>query len=138
MNHQERLVADFSGTGLTVGPHPMGYCRAEMDALGVTPAARLRQIPSGRTVRIAGGVIARQRPGTAKGFVFLSIEDETGISNVILTPDVYDQHRLIVVGQQFLLVEGALQNLDGVLSVKAARVQPIEITRAATSSHDFH
>ncbi|MGH9817507.1 MAG: hypothetical protein ACRD6I_15655, partial [Candidatus Acidiferrales bacterium] len=81
MSDEERLVADFRGTGLTVGPHPMSYRRTEMNALGVTPAALLRNLPNGRLVSIAGGVIARQRPGTAKGFVFLSLEDETGISN---------------------------------------------------------
>ncbi|MGH9795463.1 MAG: DNA polymerase III subunit alpha [Candidatus Acidiferrales bacterium] len=138
MSAEERLVADFRGTGLTVGPHPMRYRRAEMNVLGVTPAALLRHLPNGRQVSIAGGVIARQRPGTAKGFVFLSLEDETGISNAILTPNVFDRNRLTVVGHQFLLIRGKLQNLDGVISVKADHVQPLEITQAATASHDFH
>jgi error-prone DNA polymerase len=138
MTAEERLVADYRGTGLTVGPHPMRYRRAEMNARGVTPAALLRHLPNGSAVCVAGGVIARQRPGTAKGFVFLSLEDETGISNAILTPDVYEQNRLVVVGQQFLLIEGTLQHLDGVISVKAQRVEPLEITRAETISHDFH
>ncbi|MGH9791953.1 MAG: OB-fold nucleic acid binding domain-containing protein, partial [Candidatus Acidiferrales bacterium] len=138
MSAEERLVADFRGTGLTVGPHPMRYRRAEMNALGVTPAGLLRYLPNGSHVSIAGGVIARQRPGTAKGFVFLSLEDETGISNAILTPDIFDRNRLTVVGHQFLLIRGKLQNLDGVISVKAEHVQPLEVTRAATSSHDFH
>ncbi len=138
MTAEERLVADYRGTGLTVGPHPMRYRRAEMNARGVTPAALLHHLPNGREVRVAGGVIARQRPGTAKGFVFLSLEDETGIANAILTPDVYEQNRLIVVGQQFLLIQGTLQHLDGVISVKAQRVEPLEITRAETISHDFH
>jgi error-prone DNA polymerase len=138
MNVEERLVADFRGTGMTVGPHPMRYCRAEMNARGVTPAGRLRHLANGQAVRIAGGVIARQRPGTAKGFVFMSLEDETGISNAIITPDVFDRNRLVVVGQQFLLIEGRLQNLDGVISVKAERIEPLSITEAVTASHDFH
>src|SRR5262249_13002599 len=86
MTDEERLVADFRGTGMTIGPHPMAYRRARMEKLGVRRAIDLRQLRSGRRVRIAGCVIARQRPGTAKGFVFLSLEDETGVANAIVTP----------------------------------------------------
>ena len=138
MTPEERLVADFSGTGLTIGRHPMAYRRAEMKALGVRPAAELERIPNGKQVRIAGAVIARQRPGTAKGFIFLSLEDETGIANAIITPDLFAENRLVVVGEQFLFIEGKLQNQDNVISVKAERVLPLSITRAPTSSHDFH
>jgi error-prone DNA polymerase len=138
MTAEERLMADFSGTGLTLGPHPMAYRRAEMKALGVRSAAELKRIPSGKRVRIAGAVIARQRPGTAKGFLFLSLEDETGIANAILLPDLFEQNRLAVVGEQFLLIEGKLQNQDNVISVKAERVLPLRITQAPTRSHDFY
>jgi len=138
MSHEERLVADFRGTGLTLGPHPMAYRRAQMDALGVRQARELPDLPNGKWVRAAGCVIARQRPGTARGFVFLSLEDETGIANAIITPDLFEQNRLLLVGEQFLMVEGVLQNLDNVVSVKAERVLPLDITRAATHSHDFH
>ncbi len=138
MTSEERLVADYRGTGLTVGPHPMAYRRAELRAAGVLTAAELQRLPNGTRVRVAGGVIARQRPGTAKGFVFLSLEDETGIANAILTPDIFDQHRMIVVSQQFLLLVGKLQNLDGVVSVKVERVHALEVTQATTKSHDFH
>jgi len=89
-------------------------------------------------VRTAGGVIARQRPGTAKGFVFLSLEDETGVSNTIVTPDLFQRNRLALSSEQFLVIEGILQNQDGVISVKAARVEPLRITRAQSISHDFH
>jgi error-prone DNA polymerase len=138
LRDEERLVADFRGTGLTVGPHPMAYQRARLDALGVRRASELARLPQGRRVRVAGCVIARQRPGSARGFVFLSLEDETGIANAILTPDVFTAHRFTVVSESFLLIEGALQNQDGVVSVKAARVLPLAVTRAPTSSHDFH
>ncbi len=138
MSDEERLVADFRGTGLTLGPHPMAYRRAEMDALGVRPARELPSLPDGKRVRAAGCVIARQRPGTARGFVFLSLEDETGIANAIITPDLFEKNRLLLVGEQFLLVEGVLQNLDNVVSVKAERVLPLAITGATTRSHDFH
>jgi error-prone DNA polymerase len=138
MNDEERLVADFRGTGMTVGPHPMAYHRARMEKMGVRRAIDLSQLPSGRKVRTAGGVIARQRPGTAKGFVFLSLEDETGVSNAIITPDLFQQNRLLLSTEQFLLIEGILQNQDGVISIKASRVLPLQITHAQTVSHDFH
>jgi len=138
MSDENRLVADFRGTGLTLGPHPMAYRRTEMAALGVRPARDLPSLPNGKRVRAAGCVIARQRPGTARGFVFLSLEDETGIANAIITPDLFEKNRLLLVGEQFLMVEGVLQNQDNVVSVKAERVLPLAITRAATVSHDFH
>jgi error-prone DNA polymerase len=138
MTPEERLVADFQGTGLTVGPHPMAYRRREMRALGIRAATELGQLPSGKRVRIAGGVIARQRPGTAKGFVFLSLEDETGISNAIITPDVFERNHVTIVEEQFLLVEGRLEKQDGVISVRAERVLPLSISQAATRSHDFY
>jgi error-prone DNA polymerase len=101
-------------------------------------AIELASLPGGRKVRTAGGVIARQRPGTAKGFVFLSLEDETGVANAIITPDLFQQNRLLLATEQFLLIEGTLQNQDGVISVKADRVAPLNITHAQSSSHDFH
>ncbi|HZQ23418.1 MAG TPA: error-prone DNA polymerase [Terriglobales bacterium] len=138
MTHEERLVADFRGTGLTVGPHPMAYRRAEMNKLGIRRACDLAAIPNGKLVRIGGCVIARQRPGTARGFVFLSIEDETGIANAIITPDLLQENRILVISERFLLVEGTLQNQDNVISVKADRVSALAVTSAETSSHDFH
>ncbi|MGC2185957.1 MAG: error-prone DNA polymerase, partial [Terriglobales bacterium] len=86
MNPEERLVADFRGTGMTVGPHPMAYHRERMNTMGVRKASDLAGIPNGKYLRIGGCVIARQRPGTAKGFVFLSLEDETGVANAIIMP----------------------------------------------------
>jgi error-prone DNA polymerase len=138
MNYEERLVADFHGTGLTVGPHPMAYRREEMTRLRVRSAKELTQIANGKHVRIAGSVIARQRPGTAHGFVFLSLEDETGIANAIITPDLLQKNRVLVTSERFLLIEGILQNQDNVISVKAERVLPLSISAAEMSSHDFH
>ena len=137
MSTGERLFADYHGTGLTIGKHPMAYRRAEMDELRVIRATDLARVPNGRLVRIAGAVIVRQRPGTAKGFVFLSMEDETGIMNAILTPPIFDRFKIAVLGERFLLIDGVLQNLDGVISVKAARVQALPLG-AAAASHDFH
>ena len=138
MTDEERLVADYRGTGLTVGPHPMAYRRPELTKRGICAAIDLAKIPDGTPVCVAGAVIARQRPGTAKGFVFLSLEDETGIANAIITPQLFAQDHSVVVHHQFLLIEGVLQNQDNVISVKAQRVEPLPISQAETPSHDFH
>ena len=137
MDEGERLQADYAGTGVTIGPHPMALRREEMALRGVLRASDLPQARDGRRVRVAGMVITRQRPGTAKGFVFLTLEDETGISNIIVRPDLFDRERMTVIRQPFLLVEGVLQHQDGVLSVKAERVQGIEGS-ASVDAHDFY
>jgi error-prone DNA polymerase len=131
MNTAERLMADYAGTGLTIGRHPMHYRRDELRRQRVLSAEELRRCKDGELVRTAGCVIARQRPGTAKGFIFLSMEDETGIANVIVTPDLYERERMTVVRSKFLLVEGVLQNQDGVVHVKAQRLGRM---RAAASA----
>jgi error-prone DNA polymerase len=138
MNHEERLVADFHGTGLTVGPHPMAHRREWLNAMGIRRASELHNIPTGKRLRIGGCVIVRQRPGTAKGFVFLSLEDETGVANAIITPDLFHRNRLLLASERFLAIEGILQNQDNVISVKAERVLPLFVTKAETVSHDFH
>ena len=140
MTISERLVADYAGTGLTVGPHPLTFRRHELAMRGVLPAIELPKARAGRRVRTAGMVITRQRPGTAKGFVFLTLEDETGISNIIIRPDLFATDRLTIVESSFLLVEGLLQNQDGVTSIKAERVTKLDglSEQAAFDSHDFH
>jgi error-prone DNA polymerase len=138
MSTEERLVADFAGTGVTVGRHPMAFHREQMNRMGIVVAADLARLPHGRPTRIAGCVIARQRPGTAKGFVFLSLEDETGIANAILTPAVYERHKHTVVYERFLQIEGELQNQEDVVSVKARTIVPLSISQAEVRSHDFH
>jgi error-prone DNA polymerase len=138
MSPRERLAADYRITGLTIGAHPMRLHREEMNRLNVIPAAGLASIPHGRRVRIAGAVICRQRPGTAKGFVFLSLEDETGISNAIVLPDLFEARKLTIVEEPFLLVEGILQNQRGSTSVKAERMRGLRLDTASTGSHDFH
>jgi error-prone DNA polymerase len=138
MTPEERLVADYAGTGLTTGRHPMSYRRAELRAQKVLTAEDLRTRRDGEWVRAAGCIIARQRPGTAKGFVFLSMEDETGIANVIVTPQMYEQNQVTVTRARFLLVEGPLQNQDNVVHVKAARLTPLADNSVDVPSHDFH
>jgi error-prone DNA polymerase len=138
MTVDERLTADFHGTGVTVGPHPMAYHRDALSRMGIVCSSDLQNLKDGRRTRIAGCVIARQRPGTAKGFVFLSLEDETGVSNAIVTPAVYELHRQVVTYGKFLLIEGKLQNQENVVSVKADVIRRLEIGELDVRSHDFH
>jgi error-prone DNA polymerase len=138
MSTEERLVGDYSGTGLTVGPHPMAFERERLRKMRVKSAMELREGRNGSFVRAAGSVIARQRPGTAMGFIFLSMEDETGISNVIIHPDLYERERVAVTRGRFLLIEGKLQNEEGVVHVKADTVEVMPMGRMEVRSHDFH
>ena len=138
MTTDERLAADYAGSGLTCGPHPMTYHRTAFKRRGFLSADDLSHCTNNRFVLIAGCVIARQRPGTAKGFVFLSLEDETGIANVIITPDLFEKERVVVTRNRFLQIEGALQIQNGVIHVKAYRISPVDITSADIQSHNFH
>jgi error-prone DNA polymerase len=138
MTLTERVDADFRGTGLTIGKHPVAYHRKKLNRLKALRAIDIRQLRDGNFVRVAGWVIVRQRPGTAKGFMFLSLEDETGVSNIIVTPQLFDRYRRELVGHPFLLIEGKLQNQDNVISVKASHIQPLAFKVAGAPSHDFH
>jgi error-prone DNA polymerase len=138
MTRPERMESDFRGTGLTIGTHPVAYHRAELIKLGACRAIDLEQMHDGGRISVGGWVIVRQRPGTAKGFVFLTLEDETGVANIIITPQLFDKNRLALVDHPFLLIHGTLQNQDNVISVKAKRIQPLSFKVAAAPSHDFH
>jgi error-prone DNA polymerase len=138
MTLNERLNADLRGTGITIGRHPMAHQRAWLDTVNVVRAADLKNLRNGQLVRVAGWVIVRQRPGTAKGFVFLSLEDETGIANVIVTPQLFEKNRLALVDYPFLLIGGVLQHQDNVISVKARSVEPLQMKIQSPGSHDFH
>jgi error-prone DNA polymerase len=138
MTDEERLVADYLSTGLTVGPQLLSYHRAYLNELGITPAAELRNIRNNARVRIAGAVIVRQRPGTAKGVVFMSLEDESGIANAIFAPEFFESHRREIARSRVLLIEGELQNMDGTISVRAQRVEELDLSQVRIESHDFH
>jgi error-prone DNA polymerase len=138
MSTGERLIADYAGTGLTIGKHPMQYRRHALQKQQILSSEELRHYRDGDFVRVAGMVIARQRPGTAKGFIFISMEDETGIANVIVTPDLYEHERLVVTRSKFLVAEGSLQNQDGVIHVKARHLRSLSDLELDIRSHDFH
>jgi error-prone DNA polymerase len=139
MSGAEEMSADFRGTGMSTGPHPITFVRAQLARAGILRAADLGRVPNGRRARVAGVVIVRQRPGTAKGFVFITIEDETGFANAIITPQRFVRHRRVIVGANALVIEGVVQNQDGVISIKADRFTPLEGRPAEVDvSHDFH
>ena len=138
MSHVERLVADYEGSGVTTGPHPMFYRRSDVRRAGIKSAVELREAQDGQWVCAAGSIIARQRPGTALGFIFLSMEDETGIANIIIHPELYEQDRALITRGKFLQVEGKLQNQDGVVHVKAEKVKLLDFSAIPIQSHDFH
>ena len=125
MNAQERLLADYAGTGVSIGPHPMALQRQKLTRMGVTRASQLPSLPDGKRVRVVGGVIARQRPPTARGFLFMSLEDETGISNIVVHPNMFEQNRLLLISEPFLWVEGILQNRNNVTSIRARKFQAV-------------
>ena len=136
MTLEERLAADFAGTGVTCGPHPMQLVRHELRAQGIERAGDLSALPDGVRVKVAGSVIVRQLPETAKGFFFITLEDETGFANAIITPKLFSAERPLLISAPSLIIEGVLQNLDGVVSVKADRFHLLGVKAAA--SHDFH
>jgi error-prone DNA polymerase len=137
MSMPERVKADYTAMNLTTGPHPMKLLRSQLP--DIWRAADLRSARHGATVQIAGNVICRQRPGTAKGFVFISLEDETGVSNAIITPDLFERMRLLITEEPFLLIEGVVQNTDNVVLIKAQTIRPLAHEQLVGSdSHDFH
>ena len=138
MTAAERTAADLRASGLTVGPHPFAHLRPALRARGVLPAAALLRARHGSEVRVAGMVITRQRPGTARGMCFLTLEDETGLCNVVVTPDVFAAHRRLLVTEPGLIVQGPLERRDGVTNLRAARLDPLAEPTPAIPSRDFH
>ena len=137
MTMPERVKADYDTMNLTTGPHPMKLLREHLP--NIWRATDLASARHGDTVQIAGNVICRQRPGTAKGFVFVSLEDETGVSNAIVTPDLFEQTRLLITEEPFLIIEGTVQNSENVVLIKARQIRAlVHAQLVGTDSHDFH
>jgi error-prone DNA polymerase len=140
MSYPERVRADFSGMGLTTGKHPMALARPRLSR-DILPATTLTETPNGTLVSTAGAVICRQRPGTAKGVVFITLEDETGLANAIVYSDVFEKYRLVITTEPFLLITGRVQrDGEGATHLMAARIEPLAIGDClpAAASHDFH
>jgi error-prone DNA polymerase len=138
MSPIEETAADYASTGLTTGPHVMTYVRDGLTARGVVAAADLDRVRHGATVRIAGHVIVRQRPGTAKGMCFLTLEDETGTANAFLTPPLYERWRLVLNTTPLLEVEGTLERVDGVTHVRARTFRRVATPVVMPDGHDYH
>ncbi|MGH8100309.1 MAG: OB-fold nucleic acid binding domain-containing protein, partial [Chthoniobacterales bacterium] len=136
MTLPERVKADYETMNLTTGPHPMKLLRECLPT--IWRARDLSQAPHGSIIQIAGNVICRQRPGTAKGFVFISLEDETGVSNAIVDPDLFERYRLLITEEAFLVIEGEVQNVDHVVLIKTREITPLAHEKLVGSeSHDF-
>ncbi len=139
MSAVEETLADYASTGLTTGVHVMQHLRAGLHAAGVLSSTELRAVPNGRWVRVAGHVVVRQRPGTAKGMLFVTLEDEKGTCNAVVTPDVFHAHRRLLQTARLLVVEGPVQNVDDVIHVQGRRFRELRIDGGdPPPSHDFH
>jgi len=136
MTRYEQTVADFAGTGITVGAHPLAYWRPRLERHGVIRAAELPELARGARAKIAGAVIVRQRPGTAKGTLFLTLEDESGMAQAIVAPQLFHQYRPLIVGNPGLVVEGVVESKDGSFSLRAERFWALPVL-TETPSHDF-
>jgi error-prone DNA polymerase len=138
MTSKQRTYSDFKNSSLTIGVHPMAHHREMMRSQGVLDAETAKRQRNGVVVKVAGCVITRQRPGTAQGFVFLSLEDETGIVNAIIQPDLFDREREVCTNAPYVLIKGILQSYFGVVSVRAAQIETLTFREAAVvESHDF-
>jgi error-prone DNA polymerase len=138
MTPEERLVADYAGTSVTTGPHPMYFRRQELKKQRYLTASELRKRPDGEYVKTAGLAIVKQRPGTAKGFVFMSVSDETDIFNVIVSKEFFERNRSAISNAKFISVEGPLQNEDDTIHVRASRIRALPTRGLEVTSHDFH
>jgi len=133
----ETTLADYRVSGITTGPQILGHLRGALRARGVLSAAELARVPDGRIVRTAGHVIVRQRPGSAKGFCFLTLEDETGTANAVLTPRAFRRFRVPLHGAALVEVAGPLQHVDGVIHVRVRELRPLALTAELPRSHDY-
>ena len=137
MSPTEDTFADYDAMSLTAGPHLLEHYRKQLERDNVVSAAGLKKLPNGIRVATAGAVIVRQRPGTAKGFVFLTLEDETGLSQAIVHPQLFAECRSTILSSPGLVVEGIVQNQEGQASVRAERFWPLEGMHEV-ASYDFH
>jgi error-prone DNA polymerase len=136
MTEWDRMRADYMIIGMSPRKHPMEYARPYLHE-GVIPTTMAESIEDGREVEVAGLVVCRQRPGTAKGFVFMVLEDEVGLVNVIIKPDLYERERGTVRTEPFLIVHGELQRRDGITNLIAHKLTPFQVGDLAPEAHNF-
>jgi error-prone DNA polymerase len=136
---EEQVIADYDSTGLSLKAHPAALIRPELDALKVSPASTLGEMKDKALVRVAGLVLVRQRPGTAKGVTFVTLEDETGIVNLIVRPSIWERYREVARGATFLLAQGKLERVSGVTHVNIQRLEDVShyLDRLGSVSRDF-
>jgi error-prone DNA polymerase len=134
MTEWQRMESDLINTSITIGKHPMAFLREELNKKGILTAAQTMNLKKRDIVSVAGSVIVRQRPSTAKDVVFLTMEDETGYSNFIIMPDVFDRFRSVIVNSNYLVIRGIHEERG---MIKALFFQPINAFISKISSHDF-
>ncbi len=139
MSPAQEVLADYRATGLSLRAHPMSFLRTGLGAMDVVPSKRLATWPNGKPVRVAGVVLVRQRPGTAKGITFVTLEDETGVANLIIRPDVWKKFRAAALGATVLLAHGRLQREGLVIHVLVSRLEDLSarMQDLTSQSRDF-
>jgi len=138
MSAFEETLADYRNSGLTTGPQILSHLRPALLKRGILSSADLKNVPDGRRVKTAGQVIVRQRPQSAKGFCFLTLEDETGTSNAILTPQMFRRFRIPLHGSSIVQVEGPIQNQEGVIHVRVQHLEGLTERGPLPEGHDYH
>ena len=140
MTTQEEVIADYCATGLSLRAHPMQFKRSRLESLGVTPAVDLTRLPPYRLARVAGVVLVRQRPGTAKGITFMTLEDETGVVNLIVRQEIWRRYRQAARTAAALLASGRLQSKDGVIHLLVNKLVDLGalLGELRSVSRDFH
>ena len=133
------VIADYRTTGLSLRAHPLKFLRPQLDARRITPAQGLSGTRDGRFLRVAGLVLVRQRPSTAKGITFVTLEDETGTVNLIVRPEVWEQHHQVARTATVLLAHGILQRHESIIHVLVSRLEDLsqQLAQIETQSRDF-
>jgi error-prone DNA polymerase len=136
----DEILADYRTQGLSLQGHPLQFLRPELDRLQAIPASQLADVEDGCHIKVAGLVLLRQRPGSAKGIIFMTLEDETGLANLIIRPDVWERYRPVARTATALLVSGKIQSVNGVIHIVARRIEDLSgrLQNLGVASRDFH
>jgi error-prone DNA polymerase len=140
MSPLEQVFADYRTSGLSLKAHPIGFFRRELAAMKVVPCGRLAGLPDGRRIKVAGLVLLRQRPGTARGITFVTLEDETGVANLVIRPQVWERWYPIARTSPAWIAQGLLENRDGVIHLVVHRLEDFSsrFQELKSRSRDFH